>query len=118
MVERAKENIPMALHLQFRPHAGDKEPITRSEMASLVKLKAEVALSKVLIFLGWKINTRTLEINLPFDKWKAWSDQIREVLASHNVGYQTMAQLIGRLNHAAFIIPEARHFMNRLRRLE
>ena len=29
-----------------------------------------------------------------------------------------MAQLIGRLNHIAFVIPKARHFMSRLRRLE
>ena len=68
MFARHKEKIPMALHLQFRPHAGGREPLTRSEMTSLVKLEAETVLSKILIFIGWKINTRTLEIKLPFDK--------------------------------------------------
>lgn len=118
MVQRAEQNIPMALHLQFRPHGGDQEPIPRGEMASIPKLKAEAFLTEILIFLGWEINSRAFEISLPEDKFIAWSTQIREVIATESVTGQTMESLIGRLNHAAYIIPAARHFMNRLRQLE
>ena len=118
MVKRAEQNIPFALHLQFRPHAGDLEPIPRGEMASIPKLIAEGLLTEVIIFLGWEINTRTFEIALPDDKYKAWSAQITKIENAKTATYAQMSKLIGRLNHVAFIIPAGRHFMNRLRRIE
>ena len=118
MVKRAEQCLPMALHLQFCPNAGSDEPIERAEMASMPKLKAEAFLTELIIFLGWLINTRTFQIALPDDKYKAWSSQIEEIINSKRVSHDTISTTIGRLNHVAFIIPAARHFMNRLRRLE
>ena len=118
MVKRAEQCLPMALHLQFRPNAGNNEPIPRGEMASIPKLKAEAFLTETIIFLGWQINSRAFTIALPFDKFKAWSDQITEIIAMAKVPYSEISKLIGRLNHVAYIIPAARHFMGRLRRLE
>ena len=108
----------MALHLHFRPHANEKEPIERGLMACLRKLVAEAGLVERLIILGWLIDSRAFTIALPTDKFRAWSEQIKEVRAAKWVNYETIAQLLGRLNHVAFIIPAARHFTNRLRRLE
>ncbi len=118
-VERARDCVLMALHLQFRPHGGDKEPIQRPEAASRRKLLGEGGLSETLIMLGWKINSRTLEISLPEDKAKAWSKSIKTI-CNHRTRYQynELATLVGRLNHVAFIIPQARHFMNRIRAAE
>ena len=82
MVERAEQCLPMALHLQFRPNAGSDEPIERAEMASMPKLKAEAFLTELIIFLGWLINTRTFQIALPDNKYKAWSAQIEEIIKS------------------------------------
>ena len=118
MVKRAEQNLTMALHLQFRPHAGEDEPIPRGEMASMPKLKAEAYLTEVIIFLGWEINTRAFTIALPFEKEKAWTKQVEGVIAMKRIPYKTIAQLVGRLNHVAYIIPSARHFMGRLRKLE
>ena len=118
MVKRAEQCLPMALHLIFRPNAGELEPIQRSEMASIPKLKAEAYLTEIMTLLGWEINTRAFTIALPLLKYKNWSDQIRKILKMKRVTYNEMATLVGRLNHAAYIIPAARHFMNRIRRLE
>lgn len=117
MVKRAEQCIPMALHLVFRPNAGDDEPITRAEMASIPKLKAEAYLTETLIMLGWRIDTRAFTISLPNDKYTAWKKQIKEVILSTKVTYKEASSLVGRLEHVAFIIPAARHFMNRLRRI-
>jgi LysM repeat protein len=118
MVQRAEQCITMALHLQFRPNAGKDEPIQRAEMASMRKLKAEAFLTEVMDFLGWEIDTRRFTVALPNDKHTIWSNQIKEMLTSIKAPYKELASLIGRLNHVAFIIPSARHFMNRLRKLE
>jgi hypothetical protein len=55
--------------------------------------------------LGWSLNTRLLLILLPDDKHEAWSTNIIAIVAL----------TIGRLNHVGYIIPLARHFLNRLR---
>jgi len=117
MVKRAEQCIPMALHLVFRPNAGQNEPIARAEMASIPKLKAEAYLTEILIMLGWRINTRTFTISLPDDKFISWKNQIKEMLTATSVSYKDASNLVGRLEHVAFIIPAARHFMNRLRRM-
>ena len=109
----------MALHLQFRPHAGDKEPISRPNTASDRKLLAEGGLAEEITFLGWTINTRTFQISLPHEKATAWSDSITKLSKrTDKITHQELMTLIGRINHVGFIIPQARHFINRLRREE
>ena len=118
MVMRAEQCITMALHLQFRPNAGKDEPIPRAEMASMRKLKAEAYLTEIMDLLGWEINTRAFTVSLPNDKHTAWRHQVEEMIMMIKAPYKELSKLIGRLNHVAFIIPSARHFMNRLRKLE
>ena len=118
-VIRAQNAVLMALHLQFRPHAGTSEPIERPETASKRKLEAEGGLAEVITYLGWTINTRTFKINLPGDKAKAWSDAIEQLITRKTpVQHSEMMTTVGRINHIGFIIPQARHFINRLRHEE
>jgi hypothetical protein len=118
-VNRAQAAVLMALHLQFRPHAGDAKPIKRPETASTCKLLGEGGMAETIIFLGWQINTRSLQISLPEEKTKAWSSSIENIIKSNRpITYQTLATLVGRINHVAFIILQARHFINRIRRDE
>ena len=51
-------------------------------------------------------------------KWKAWSADIQELLKTRTAKLKSLSSLIGKLNHVCFIIPDARHFMNNLRRME
>ena len=73
-------------------------------MLSLRKLVGEGQLSDHKTCLGWDINTQSLRIFLPKD--------IKEALASTKIKTDTLELLIGKLNHAAHIIPPARYFLN------
>jgi len=117
MVERARQALAMANHLVFRPQAHD-EPITRPDAQCIRKLKAEGRLQETIIFLGWHINSRSLTICLPDDKAIAWTTSIQTALKDGSISYDDASTLVGRLNHVAFTIPSARHFLNRIRRLE
>ena len=118
MVKRARQVAGMALHLVFRPLAGIFEPIPRPDSASIRKMLAEGGLSEVITFLGWLIDTRRFIVAIPIDKWKAWTAQIKLFQQQKRVKYDDISQLIGRLNHVCFIIPDARHFMANLRKME
>ena len=106
------------MFLQFWPNAGDKKHPPYPDMVSIPKLIAGGCLTEMLVFTGWLINGRRFIVALPPDKCKAWQDQINEIYLLINVPYKMVGQMVGRLNHAACIIPEARHFMNRLRMLD
>ena len=118
MVQRARQALPMATHLVFRPHAGPNEPIQRPDAQSVRKLLAEGKLREVLTLLGWHINSRDFTIGLPIEKVKAWIQSINEVIDKMIISWDEAKTLVGRLNHVGFIIPCARHFLNRIRRLE
>jgi hypothetical protein len=111
---RLKNNILLALEIVGRP-ISPSEPLPRDELASKSKLLAEAGLSESKCMLGWDINTRTLRINLPTEKYTIWSLQINEILSKKGRSTkQILEVVIGRLNHAASIIPLARHFLSRM----
>jgi hypothetical protein len=86
----------MALHLIFQPHAGNSEPIERPNAASIRKLMAEGQMAEQMIFLGWEIDTRRLQITLPKEKAQAWSKSIKLLTQSNSpVTYQSLATLVG-----------------------
>ncbi|KAI2502043.1 hypothetical protein MHU86_12446 [Fragilaria crotonensis] len=109
--------VPLAMHVTSRPHAGDKqEPIPRRPILSLPKLIAEGRPVEVQIVLGWRVDTRRLEVSLPDDKHKAWSEDVVRLIDEGHCGAKELETLVGRLNHASYIIPNARHFMSRIRK--
>jgi hypothetical protein len=111
----APHAVPLIMHLTSRPHAGDKEPIPRRGILSHPKLLAEGTHAELQILLGWLINSRLFTIALPEDKNKAWVKQLQEVVARGSATFADLETIVGRLNHAATIIPLARHFLNRIR---
>jgi hypothetical protein len=117
-VNRTKNANLMSLFITFRPHMGDKEPVPRSQVASVRKLLAEGTLREVITFLGWLINTREFKICLPTEKASGWIHTIASLLNKDIATFKELETLVGRLDHVCFIIPSARHFMNRLRRLK
>ena len=61
--------VPLAMHVTSRPHAGDDdEPLPRRPILSAPKLIAEGSPAEVQVVLGWRIDTRRLEVSLPEDK--------------------------------------------------
>ena len=117
-IERAKHALPMATHLVFRPNNPDDEPLPRPDPLSIRKLKAEARLRESITFLGWEIDSRRMTIKLPTEKLKIWTKSIEDLLQAEVARFEEVQTLVGRLNHVGYIIPNARHFLNRIRRLE
>ena len=109
--------VPLAIHLLSRPIISS-EDIPRKPPISIIKLRAEGRLEETKTLLGWFYDTRRLRISLPSNKFKAWSNQVRDLIKSRQTSFSALDTLIGRLNHAAYVIPTARHFMSRIRSLK
>jgi hypothetical protein len=108
--------VPLAIYVTCRPHAGDDEPISLRPLLSPSKLQAEGAPAKIHIVLRWALTTRNLLLSLPDAKFKAWSVDLLLISDARIVARDKLESLIRRLNHASFVIPLSRHFLNRLRR--
>jgi hypothetical protein len=107
--------VPLAIFVANRPHAGDEEPIPRRENLSGPKLEAEGTPAEIQIVLGWELNTRLLLVILPFDKFIAWTSDITDAIRKRTITLGELHSMVGRLNHAAYVIPLSRHFLGRLR---
>jgi hypothetical protein len=115
---RQPHTVPLAMFLTSRPHAGTtEEPIARRPILSIPKLLAEGSPAERQIVLGWMIDARRLLISLPEDKFQAWVASIDNTIVNATCTRDDLETLVGQLNHAAHIIPMARHFMSRLRQL-
>jgi len=109
---------PLAAHIVNRPHVGDNnEPVPRRPIINIPKLLAEGTPAEIQIVLGWTLDTRRLLISLPDDKMTAWTGDITVIRKQRSVRRDSLESLIGRLNHAAAVMPLSRHFLGRLRRL-
>ena len=72
--------------------------------------------AEIQVILGWKIDARRLLISLPEDKFHAWSEDVTKLRNTEGKCLRSEVDtLVGRLNHTAGIIPQARHFMSRIR---
>ena len=89
----------------------------RDNPLSLRKLEGEGQLAEQKTCLGWEINTQSLRVSLPEEKQTSWTNEIKDALASTKIKTDTLESLIGKLNHAAHVIPPARYLLNRLRHL-
>ena len=117
-LERCSNATLLALELLSRP-LGKNEPLPRDAMLALEKAVAEGTPAEIQIMLGWQIDTRRMLIQLPNDKFENWTSDIRDTLdlakRGRRIQHKELEALIGRLQHAAVILQEGNHFLNRLR---
>jgi hypothetical protein len=114
-LQHGSEILPFVLQLLGRP-PNSSDPIERDDVLSISKFLAEATPSEVKPILGWIVDTRRLLLSLPPNKVRAWSDSVQAMLDDPSkVSYDHLDTLIGRLNHCGFLIPQARHFMGRIR---
>ena len=107
----------MAIHIIGRPISAD-EPISRHDLISIDKLKAEGRMEETKIDLGWQFDTRRLLIALPNDKFSAWTSKIKQILVDGHTTHATLDTIIGQLTHVTIILPCLLHFLSRLRSLK
>jgi hypothetical protein len=72
---RGTNAMALAVYTICRP-LSPNEPIPRDDCLSLSKLAEEGTLSEVASVLGWRINTRSLSVSLPLDKFIAWQQDM------------------------------------------
>ena len=113
--EREPHAVPLAIHVTSRPHLGPNEPVTRRGLLSDPKLIAEGTPAEVQLVLGWSLNTRSLSILLPPDKFEAWSSDLHTIIRNGTASFDELDSTVGQLNHAGYAIPLSRHFPNCLR---
>ena len=113
-VERCRQAVPLAIDLLGRP-LDPTDSLPRDDLLAVKKLLGEGQLAECKTFTGWFINTRRMLVSLPFGKFSVWSQSIQSILNTNYSCQRDLAKLIGRLNHTCFIIPQARHFISRIR---
>jgi hypothetical protein len=104
------------MHVTSRPHAGKWEPILRRAILSVPKLLKEGSPAEQQIVLGWLLDhARRLLVSLPDDEHSAWLSTIERIITNTGSVKEDFNALEGQLNHAACVIPLARHFLTRVR---
>ncbi len=114
---RSAAAIPLALHLVGRPvETGSPESFPRDDILAIPKFLAEAKPSERKMILGWVVDTRQFIVALPPDKHRSWTQALDRILSNGHahVTAKDLETTLGRLNHAAFVNPYARHFTGRL----
>ena len=115
-VQKGWNAAPLAVHATFRP-TDINDPLPRDDATSIRKLVGEGTPDESKSVLGWQIDTRQFRIFLPSNKAFEWTKAIDDLLLLPKVPSIVLESTIGRLNHAGYIIPQARYFLNRTRHL-
>ena len=116
---RAEAALPLALHLVGRPLSlGSPESFPRDNLLAESKFLAEAKASERKTILGWEVNTRTFLVSLPKDKHQVWKKDLFRLadLPGRRATTKDIETMIGRLNHAAYVVPNSRPFLGRLYR--
>ena len=115
-LQRGQNAALLAVHTLFQP-VHESESIPRPNAAATNKLHGEGTPNEQKIVLGWLLNTRRFRIYLPQTKSSDWRREINRIIRLRQVRTKELESLIGRLNHAAHIIPHSRYFLNRIRQV-
>jgi hypothetical protein len=108
--------VPVGIHCTSRPLHPTDEPLPRRSNLSQSKLQAEGRPQEQQIVLGWFLDTRRLQVQLPDDKYLAWTNDLTTIIRDRRCTFEQLESTVGRLNHASFVIPLARHYLDSLRR--
>ena len=103
-----------ASHILFRPVI-KSDPIKRNNIINGDKHHAEGLLEEVKVILGWKVDLRLFKVFLQIEKLKEWSIDIDEAISKKKIKTEIFESIIGRLNHAGYIVPFGKYFLNCLR---
>lgn len=118
-VARARQAVPLVIHCLFRPE-NPKDATPRDGLLSRRKMLGEGALSEIKTVLGWKIDTRNFKISLEPIKRIHWTTNIDDMVKlaknKQKVRTKDLESMIGKLNHACYVVNEGRFFLSRLRR--
>jgi hypothetical protein len=112
---RLKSSVLLAMDVMGRPQS-ESEPLPRDPLPSIDKLLSEAGLPESKCLLGWTLDTRQLRISLHEEKYAQWTKQIQDLVEAERsqTTKKALEVTLGRLNHAASILPTSRHFLSRI----
>jgi hypothetical protein len=84
---------PLAVDILSRPYDPTDQP-RREHMLALSKLAAEGGPREIQTISGWTVNTRTLTINLPTEKYLAWKEDIELLIKVGSTKHETLEALV------------------------
>ena len=110
---RGEAVVPLVLSLFGRPNDA-LESLPRDPLLSVKKFLAEAQSLVLKIVLGWLIDARRFLISLPLDKFTTWTTSLKAMMDEPRMSRESLRTLLGRLNHAAYVVLLSRHFLGRL----
>ena len=116
--KRVSAAILLTIYLIAHPGSATDHPIPHNYMLSLKKWLAEGRQEESKTVLGWVVNTRSLLVSLPDDKFDAYKKQVQDIIRLKKADDKNLQCLIGRLERTAYAVPNAKFFINRLRHLQ
>ena len=105
----------LAMHILFRPAADKDSKIPRDNIVNCIKHPAEGLLEEKKLILGWLIDFRRFRVHLPKHKLREWLIDIDSAINTKSLSTKTLESIMGRLNHAGYVLPFGKYFLNRLR---
>jgi hypothetical protein len=75
-------------------------------MASEDKFTAEAGASETKMILGWLVNYRTLMVQMPDNKFVAWSNKLQQLINSRSATAKQLDLNIRRMIHVAEVLPQ------------
>jgi hypothetical protein len=114
---RCKCATLLAIDTCARPKHPNK-PIPRKDMEAQNKLQAEAGLEEWKTILGWILDTRHFLVQLPKNKFVAWTNIINVVIQRGTMMAKEVKSIVGQLGHLEIAIPFVHHFLSRLRDLQ
>ena len=96
----------------------DEISVKRDHFIARDKCEAEGAIAEECICLGWDLDTRSLLVMLPIQKYTAWSGDVNKLITRKTISHADLLSLIGKLENGITMVKMMDHFMNNLYSLE
>jgi hypothetical protein len=114
LLDQAARATLHAIHSVFPPPTADDAPGTKNPISEKKLAKGDARWDTIKEVLGYELNGKDRTIQLPQSKSEALLKELRKVLRKQRVPLKRFRSLLGRLQHAARILPSAKSFFTPL----
>jgi hypothetical protein len=110
LLERTGRATLHAIHSIFPPPTAADAPGTKDPISEKKLKKGDAQWDTIKEILGYELNGIDRTIQLPKDKAQSLQKELRKVLRKQRIPFKRFRSLVGRLQHAARILPSAKAF--------
>jgi hypothetical protein len=110
LLQRTMRATLHAIHSIFRPPSASDPPGTKDPISEKKLLKGDARWDPIKEVLGYELNGRDRTVRLPAQKAEALLKELRKSLRKQRLPLKRFQSLVGRLQHAARILPSSKAF--------